>query len=45
MLRESGYTRVASTMDPQEVCALHRRNSYDLILLDLQRCRAWTDSR
>jgi len=36
MLREAGYTRVSSTMDPQEVCALHRRHSYDLILLDLQ---------
>ena len=23
-------------MDPQEVCALHRKNRYDLILLDLQ---------
>jgi len=30
------YTRVASTMNPQEVCALHRKNRYDLILLDLQ---------
>ena len=36
MLREAGYTRVASTMDPLEVCAQHRRNRYDLILLDLQ---------
>ena len=36
MLSQAGYTRVASTMDPQEVCALHRRNRYDLILLDLQ---------
>lgn len=36
LLREAGYTRVASTMDPQEVCALHRANLYDLILLDLQ---------
>ncbi len=36
MLRESGYTRVASTMNSQEVCALHRKNRYDLILLDLQ---------
>lgn len=35
-LREGGYTRVASTMNPEEVCALHRMNSYDLILLDLQ---------
>lgn len=36
MLGEAGYTRVASTMDPHEVCALHRKNRYDLILLDLQ---------
>ena len=36
MLREAGYTCVASTMDPHEVCALHRKNRYDLILLDLQ---------
>jgi PAS domain S-box-containing protein len=36
MLREAGYAGVASTMDPREVCALHRRNRYDLILLDLQ---------
>jgi len=36
LLGEAGYTRVASTMKPQEVCALHRRNRYDLILLDLQ---------
>src|ERR1039457_6215668 len=36
LLGEAGYTRVASTMNPQEVCALHRKNGYDLILLDLQ---------
>ena len=36
LLGEAGYTRVASTMNPTEVCALHRRNRYDLILLDLQ---------
>ena len=36
MLREAGYTRVTSTMNPHEVCALHRKNRYDLILLDLQ---------
>jgi len=36
MLDEGGYSRVASTMNPLEVCALHRKNSYDLILLDLQ---------
>jgi len=36
LLGEAGYTRVTSTMHPQEVCALHRKNHYDLILLDLQ---------
>jgi len=36
LLREVGYGSVASTMNPQEVCALHRQNRYDLILLDLQ---------
>ena len=36
LLTEAGYTRVASTMNPLEVCALHRKNRYDLILLDLQ---------
>jgi diguanylate cyclase (GGDEF)-like protein len=36
MLREAGYTRIASTQDPHAVCALHRDNHYDLILLDLR---------
>ena len=36
MLSEAGYTSVASTTNPREVCALHRKNRYDLILLDLQ---------
>ena len=36
MLGDAGYTRVTWTMNPQEVCALHRKNRYDLILLDLQ---------
>lgn len=36
MLQEVGYTGVTSTMNPHEVCALHRRHRYDLILLDLQ---------
>jgi PAS domain S-box-containing protein len=36
MLGEAGYTHVDCTMNPREVFALHRRNSYDLILLDLQ---------
>jgi two-component system cell cycle response regulator len=36
MLRQAGHTHVASTMDPHEVCGLHRDNRYDLILLDLE---------
>ena len=36
MLREARYDHVTSTMNSQEVCALHRKNHYDLILLDLQ---------
>ena len=36
LLSEAGYTQVSTTMDPCEVCALHRANAYDLILLDLQ---------
>jgi DNA-binding NtrC family response regulator len=36
MLREAGYARISSTMDSCAVCALHRDNRYDLILLDLQ---------
>jgi diguanylate cyclase (GGDEF)-like protein len=35
MLELAGYTSVASTTDPLEVCRLHRENQYDLILLDL----------
>ena len=36
LLREAGYTCVASTMNPQDACTLYRKNRYDLILLDLQ---------
>jgi PAS domain S-box-containing protein len=36
LLSEAGYTDIASTTNPLEVCALHRKNRYDLILLDLQ---------
>jgi PAS domain S-box-containing protein len=36
LLTDAGYVRVASTTDPHEVCELHRKNRYDLILLDLQ---------
>ena len=32
----AGYVSVASTMNPHEVCELHRINRYDLIILDLQ---------
>jgi CheY-like chemotaxis protein len=35
MLRNAGYLSVTSTMDPQVVCDLYRKNRYDLILLDL----------
>jgi two-component system cell cycle response regulator len=31
----AGYVSVSSTMNPDEVCQLHRDNRYDLILLDL----------
>ncbi len=36
LLGDAGYTNVTSTMKPEEVCAMHRKNAYDLILLDLQ---------
>ena len=36
MLRIAGYASVESTTDPTEVCELHRKNRYALILLDLQ---------
>jgi signal transduction histidine kinase len=36
MLRDAGYLSVASTRNPREVCELHRKNRYCLILLDLQ---------
>ena len=36
VLKEAGYAHVSSTMNPQDVLALHRENRYDLILLDLQ---------
>ena len=36
ILRGAGYVSVTSTMDPHEVCELHRKNRYDMILLDLQ---------
>lgn len=36
LLDSAGFTDVQSTMNPLEVCALHRKNAFDLILLDLQ---------
>ncbi len=35
-LRGAGYTSVASTRNPHEVCELYRNHRYDLILLDLE---------
>jgi signal transduction histidine kinase len=34
-LRGAGYASITSTMQPEDVCELHRKNRYDLILLDL----------
>ena len=31
-----GYLAVSSTTDPRQVCELHRKHRYDLILLDLE---------
>jgi PAS domain S-box-containing protein len=36
LLGDSGYTSVASTMDPFSVYELHCKHNYDLILLDLK---------
>ena len=36
LLGEAGYTAVSATMDAFEVCALHEKNHFDLILLDLK---------
>ncbi len=36
VLAEAGYINVSVCMKPSEVCALHRNNRYDVILLDLQ---------
>jgi len=35
LLSDAGYSQVTATMQPAEVCALHRQHDYDLILLDL----------
>ena len=36
MLGDAGYRSVSSTLDPRAVRALHEKEHYDLILLDLQ---------
>ncbi|TXT38468.1 MAG: response regulator receiver [Comamonadaceae bacterium] len=36
VLAKAGYTSVSSTTNPREVSALHRKNHYDLILLDIE---------
>lgn len=36
ILRNAGYTSVTSTTNPLEVCALQRKNHYNLILLDIE---------
>jgi CheY-like chemotaxis protein len=36
MLRRVGYLSVTCTTDPYQVCELHRKHRYDLIVLDLQ---------
>ena len=35
MLSDAGYMSVTSSTDPGEVCQLHRKHHYDVILLDL----------
>jgi PAS domain S-box-containing protein len=35
MLSGAGHTRITTTMDPHQVCELHRKHRYDVILLDL----------
>ena len=35
LLKDAGYSSVASALDPREVYELHRINDFDLILLDL----------
>jgi diguanylate cyclase (GGDEF)-like protein len=36
LLYQAGYSSITSTKDPHAVYSLHRKNRYDLILLDLQ---------
>ena len=35
LLAEAGYRHITTTMKPEDVSALHQKNAYDLILLDL----------
>lgn len=35
ILRDAGYTDIASTINPHDVCTMHAQHHYDLILLDL----------
>ena len=37
VLTRANYTSIAATMNPHEVYELHRRNHYDLILLEIGR--------
>jgi CheY-like chemotaxis protein len=36
LLGDAGYMNVTGTIEPQQVCKMHREHRYDLILLDLQ---------
>lgn len=36
ILRGAGYVSITSTTNPREVCELHCKHGYDLILLDIQ---------
>lgn len=36
LLSDTGYTRAVSTTHPQDVCAMHGKEPFDLILLDLK---------
>ena len=36
LLSDAGYSQVTATRQPADVCALHRLQDFDLILLDLQ---------
>jgi adenylate cyclase len=36
MLRGAGYDSIDSVLNPNEVSDLHRKNNYDLIMLDLE---------